>query len=79
MILNSRTGLFTSQNLKKSAFFASKSSKIKASWKKCTVFFMKNAEFMQKFIENWRLFRENPKIRRLLKTVITQDIEQTIC
>ena len=33
MILNSRTGLFTSQNLKKSAFFASKSSKIKPAGK----------------------------------------------
>ena len=63
---------------KKSAFFASKSSKIKAGWKKCTAFFMKTAEFMQKFIENWRLFRENPKIRRLPKTVITQDIEQML-
>lgn len=39
---------------------------------------MKTAEFMQKFIENWRLFRENPKIRRLPKTVITQDIEQML-
>jgi len=36
---------------------------------------MKTAEFMQKFIENWRLFRENPKIRRLLKTVIPQAVE----
>jgi len=78
MILNSRTGLFTSQNLKKSAFFASKSSKIKAGRKKCTAFFMKTAEFMQKFIENLRFFRENPKIRRLPKTVITQDIEQIL-
>ena len=33
---------------------------------------------MQKFIENWRLFRGNPKIRRLPKTVITQDIEQML-
>lgn len=39
---------------------------------------MKTAEFMQKFIENWRLFRENPKIYRLPKTVITQDIEQML-
>ncbi|MEF2862966.1 MAG: hypothetical protein U0N76_01310 [Eubacteriales bacterium] len=78
MILNSRTSLFTSQNLKKSAFFASKSSKIKAGWKKCTAFFMKTAEFMQKFIENWRLFRENPKIRRLPKTVIPQAVEHTL-
>lgn len=39
---------------------------------------MKTAEFMQKFIENWRLFCENPKIRRLPKTVITQDIEQML-
>ena len=45
---------------------------------KCTAFFMKTAEFMQKFIENLRLFRENPKIRRLPKTVITQDIEQIL-
>ena len=33
---------------------------------------------MQKFIENWRLFRENPKIHRLPKIVITQDIEQML-
>lgn len=39
---------------------------------------MKTAEFMQKFIENWRLFRGNPKIHRLPKTVITQDIEQML-
>ena len=39
---------------------------------------MKTAEFMKKFIENWRLFRENPKIYRLPKTVITQDIEQML-
>lgn len=38
---------------------------------------MKNAEFLQKFIENRRIFRENPKIRRLLKTVITQVVEHT--
>ena len=38
---------------------------------------MKTAEFMQKFIENWRLFRENPKIRRLPKTVIPQAVEHT--
>ena len=39
---------------------------------------MKTAEFMQKFIENLRFFRENTKIRRLPKTVITQDIEQML-
>lgn len=39
---------------------------------------MKTAEFMQKFIENLRFFRENTKIRRLPKTVITQDIEQIL-
>ena len=39
---------------------------------------MKTAEFMKKFIENWRFFRENSKINRLSKTVITQDIEQML-
>ena len=39
---------------------------------------MKTAEFMQKFIENFRIFAENPKIHRLPKTVITQDIEQML-
>lgn len=39
---------------------------------------MKTAEFLQKFIENRRIFRENPKICRLPKTVITQDIEQML-
>ena len=43
-----------------------------------TAFFMKSAEFLQKVIENWLLFRGNPKIRRLPKTVITQDIEQML-
>lgn len=38
---------------------------------------MKTAEFMQKFIENFRIFRENPKIRRLPKTVIPQAVEHT--
>lgn len=36
---------------------------------------MKTAEFLQKFIENRRIFRENPKIRRLPKTEIPQAIE----
>lgn len=36
---------------------------------------MKTAEFLQKFIENRRIFRENPKIRRLPKTVIPQAVE----
>ena len=40
-------------------------------------FFMKTAEFLQKFIENRRIFRENPKIRRLPKTVIPQAVEHT--
>jgi hypothetical protein len=75
VILNSRTGLFTLRNLKKSAFFTSKKSRIKADWEKCTAFFMKTAEFLQKFIENRRIFRENPKIRRLPKTEIPQAIE----
>ncbi len=39
---------------------------------------MKTAEFMQKFIENFRLFHENPKIRRLPKTVIPQAVEHTL-
>ena len=39
---------------------------------------MKTAEFMQKFIENWRLFRENPKIHRLPKTMIPQAVEQML-
>ena len=36
---------------------------------------MKTAEFLQKFIENRRIFRENPKIRRLPNTVIPQVVE----
>lgn len=38
---------------------------------------MKTAEFLQKFIENFRIFRENPKIRRLLETEIPQAVEHT--
>lgn len=38
---------------------------------------MKTAEFMQKFIENRRIFHENPKIRRLLETKIPQAVEHT--
>ena len=40
--------------------------------------FKKIGVFCVEIIENWRLFRGNPKIRRLPKTVITQDIEQML-
>ena len=36
---------------------------------------MKNANFSKKFLEKLRFFRENPKIRRLPKTVIPQAVE----
>ena len=62
---------------KKIGFFYVKKSRIKADWEKCTAFFMKTAEFLQKFIENRRIFRENPKIRRLPNTVIPQAVEHT--
>ena len=40
--------------------------------------FKKIGVFCVEIIENWRLFRENPKIHRLPKIVITQDIEQML-
>lgn len=40
--------------------------------------FYENCGIYAKIIENFRFFRENPKIHRLPKTVITQDIEQML-
>ena len=36
---------------------------------------MKNANFSKKILEKRRIFRENPKIRRLPETVIPQAVE----
>lgn len=37
--------------------------------------FYEKCEFFEKFLEKLRFFRENPKIRRLPKTVIPQVVE----